>query len=217
MKKIIILTVLAAAVFTSCQNNDPISDPNSSNNLSIGKIEMKVYPDKNNNVFFYAMTQKITIDWGDGTIDNLTPNGVGKSYSHVYSNQNLQTVKVNTENMTGDVSAVVNSGGTISTTYHFGFEMMAGLQEIEFGNCLELKVIECRGNQLTALDVSKCTALIYLDCSYNQLSASALNALFNSLPTRKSEDEATISIFENPGSPTCDKTIATKKGWWAVY
>jgi len=173
MQKIIILTVLVAAVFTSCQNNDPISDPNSSNNLSTGQIEMKVYPDKNNNVSFYAMTQKMTVDWGDGTINDLTPNN-GSGFilpHHVYSNQNLQTVKVNTENMTGDASVVVNSGGSTTASSYWGFQMNTGLQAIKFGNCPELKAIECGGNQLTALDVSKCTALNSLYCDTTQLTS----------------------------------------------
>jgi len=259
MKKIIFLSVLVAAVFTSCQSNDPNgSNSNGSNNLSTGQIEMKVYPDNNNNVSFSAMTQKLTIDWGDGTVDNLTPNGVGKSFPHVYSNQNLQTVKVTTSGMTGTLNDV-------SYNYGFALDGSASFQELKFGNCPELISILCGedqlsvleigkcpaltyldcsygqltaldvskctslttlycgdayggcGNQLTSLDVSKCTALTELDCSYNQLSASALNALFNSLPTRKSTDNATITIYENPGENTCDRTIATKKGWTVSF
>jgi len=257
-----LMVVLCALFITSCTKDDNNgSSSNDSNNLSTGQVEVKVYPDTYNNVYnvsFSAITQKITIDWGDGTTDNLTPNGAYKSFSHVYSNQNLQTIKVNTEGMTG-------------------FEDGIGyLQELEFGNCPDLTILsiesdkltnlgvskctaltllECTGNQLTSLDVSKCTALRYLDCQScqltsldvskcsalilldcnsnqltsldvskctalvglncygNQVSASALNALFNSLPAKKSNDNANIFYDSNPGSNGCDKTIATNKGW----
>ena len=228
MKKITILLALVAAVFTGCKNYDP----NDSNTLSTGQIEMKIYPDKNNYISFNAITQKITIDWGDGTVDDLIPNGINKNFSHEYSNRNLQTVKINTEEITGDAH---NIGETTAWGINFGFTCDSCLlQELKFGNCSELKAINCSSNQLTTLDVSKCTALIFLNCDNdnlttldvskctalcylicigNNLSASALNALFNSLPTRKSTDYAVLYYWGNPGSATCDKTIAANKGW----
>ena len=274
------ITILLSGIMFSCGNTIPGDDSgssssgsNGSNNLSKGQIEIKVYPDANNRVSFTAITQTIKIDWGDSSVDDLTPNGVSNNFPHTYSNQNLQTVKVNTEGMT------FFSAGSPFSLHSF--------QELRFGNCPELKSIgcsqqkltvldvskctaltdlscgdpnlspsnqltnnqltnldvskctalinlSCRNNKLTSLDVSKCTALImlYCDrnkltsldvskctalsilyCSSNQLSASALNSLFNSLPTRKSEDKAIIYCGNNPGFDTCDKTIATKKGW----
>jgi hypothetical protein len=49
-----------------------------------------------------------------------------------------------------------------------------------------------------------------LRCSWNQLTAAALNALFTSLPTVQS---GIIYISANPGTDTCDRSIATNKGW----
>ena len=71
--------------------------------------------------------------------------------------------------------------------------------------------IQCNGNRLTALDVSKNTAPTNLFCHDNQLTADALNALFGTLPDNTREKP--MSMYENPGSADCDKTIAKQKGW----
>ena len=74
----------------------------------------------------------------------------------------------------------------------------------------------CGDNKLTSLDVSKNTALTYLNCRDNNLSASALNKIFNDLPKGKKWDgyeQSTIYIGNNPGTDTCDKSIAENKGW----
>ncbi|GHT11606.1 hypothetical protein AGMMS4956_04910 [Bacteroidia bacterium] len=70
--------------------------------------------------------------------------------------------------------------------------------------------LSCGDNPLTVLDVSKNTALTYLTCDNNQLTATALDALFNSLPTVTNGE---IYTGSNPGTSTCDQSIATGKGW----
>jgi len=57
--------------------------------------------------------------------------------------------------------------------------------------------------------VSKNTKLQELGCWKNQLSTAALNALFGTLHS----NGGTLYINENPGSATCDRSIATNKGW----
>jgi len=244
MKKITILFALVVAVFTSCKSNDPNTDPNSSNDLTTGQIEFKAYP-YGNIVEFYLQTKKVTIDWGDGFVDEFSPNDVKTGFTHEYAIQRSQNIKVNTDGMTyfSDSPDIISH-----STYS---------QELRFGNCSNLLVIRCSGTdftvldvskctalrelyctgtQITVLDVSKCTVLEYLDCRSeywegkltsldvskctaltrlncvgNQLSASALNSLFNGLPTGNG---AAIYCGHNPGYDTCDKTIAEKKGWF---
>ena len=134
------------------------------NNLQDGQIEIKVYPEIIKNIVkFYTTTQKITIDWGDGTVDDLTPNGITIGFTHTYTNDNLQTVKVNTEGMT----YFYCSSHDCQTNRVYGF----AFQELRFGNCPELKSIECSPQKLTILDVSKCIALTWLDCHSNNLTA----------------------------------------------
>jgi hypothetical protein len=75
--------------------------------------------------------------------------------------------------------------------------------------------LDCDYNRLTVLDISKNTALARLICSYNQLTAKALNALFSGLPAYS----GVIFMEDNPGSDTCtcNRSIATKKGWEFRY
>jgi hypothetical protein len=47
----------------------------------------------------------------------------------------------------------------------------------------------------------------------NQLTATALNALFGTLHSNTISGENKIYIGNNPGTATCDRTIATAKGW----
>jgi hypothetical protein len=85
------------------------------------------------------------------------------------------------------------------------------LTALDVSGCTALTDLYCSSNKLTALDVSKCTALTNLYCSGNQLTTSALNSLFNSLPIVRGDSY--ISIYDNPGSSDCDRSIAENKGW----
>jgi hypothetical protein len=49
-----------------------------------------------------------------------------------------------------------------------------------------------------------------LDIRYNTLTAGQLDAIFTALPTVASK---TVDITGCPGANTCDKLIATSKGW----
>jgi hypothetical protein len=79
-------------------------------------------------------------------------------------------------------------------------------------NAERLTDLDCSGNQLTALDVSKNTALTYLVCGNNLLTVDALNALLSGLPANNRGGN--ISIDYNPGSSACDHSLATDKGWY---
>ena len=74
--------------------------------------------------------------------------------------------------------------------------------------------LSCSSNQLTNLDVSQNTALAILSCYGNQLTAVALNALFSTLHSNPGKS---IEINNNPGTDTCDKSIAERKGWKLYY
>ena len=88
----------------------------------------------------------------------------------------------------------------------------AGLTELVVGN-----------NQLTSLDVSNNTNLqSSLRVNDNQLTASALNALFESLPQGYRRWDSweqryiyshQISIFNNPGTNEANTSIASARGW----
>jgi len=97
-----------------------------------------------------------------------------------------------------------------------------------------LYILDCNNNLLTELDLSQNTNLRYLTCNdnqltsvklnspviywvylhNNQLSAAALNEIFYSLPdVNDFVKQRVISISNNPGTETCDKSIAENKGW----
>jgi len=72
----------------------------------------------------------------------------------------------------------------------------------------------CSNNQLTDLDVSRSIELMTLFCRNNQLSTTSLNALFATLHSNCiSGFEKSIYIGNNPGTNTCNPSIATSKGW----
>ena len=87
------------------------------------------------------------------------------------------------------------------------------LTELDVSNNSMLTSLNCSGNQLTELDVSYNSMLTYLNCSGNNLNATALNNLFNSLRN----NGGMISIGDNPGTDTCDRSIAENKGWHFMY
>ena len=77
-----------------------------------------------------------------------------------------------------------------------------------------LTSLYCYRNQLTSLDVNKNTALTELYCYNNQLSVIALNNIFGALPNLVGSSSApTTLIGDNPGTNSCDKSIAKNKGW----
>jgi hypothetical protein len=65
--------------------------------------------------------------------------------------------------------------------------------------------------------VSKFIALKWSEFHSNQLTSSVLNALFASLPVEdirgKVFAEAWLECSDNPGYDSCDKSIASNKGW----
>ena len=200
MKTVKILLIGALCVFfTSCdKDEDNVEIGNGNNKLSNGQIEIKVEPNNSKKVAFYATAKKITIDWGDGNIDELTPNGIGRDFTHEYTDQNLKSILINTESLTNfsiGYGSYYNNG-----TY----------RELWFGDCPELEEISCGGNQLTVLKIKGCTALTSLRCTDNQLTSSALNSLFNSLPKTTN---GKIDFSSNPGTQDCDISIAEEKGW----
>jgi len=101
------------------------------------------------------------------------------------------------------------------------------LTSLDVSNNTALVWLECQNNQLQSLDVSKNKALSILNCDNNQLSDVTLNALFGSLHDINYltySDEFIIRTFginykkdikigNNPGTATCDRSIAEDKGW----
>ena len=79
----------------------------------------------------------------------------------------------------------------------------------------------CSNNQLTALNVSKYTALIALDCHLNQIKGAAMDALVSSLPTQSYVGSGDLYVIynENEGNvmTTTQVAAAKAKGWKPRY
>ena len=148
--KIILIGMLCTFLVT-CNKNEDDDSGGSNNGLKSGQIEIKADPDKDNKISFYATAKKITIDWGDGKVDEFTPNGIKREFVHEYPNQNSQNVSFATESIT-DFSC---GKGTF--------------RELRFGKCTELEEINCSNQQLTVLDVRGALKLKYLYCELNLL------------------------------------------------
>ena len=105
-----------------------------------------------------------------------------------------------------------------------------GLTKLESLNCTnnlitslnlsgntKLKNLWSGYNKLSSLNVSGLIDLGYLECQNNYMNATALNALFYSLPTLEFGSTVWITNngpnYDGTGSRDCDKTIAESKGW----
>lgn len=192
--KTLIVTFLLGLIFLSCDKNEP-----EINQLKNGQVEIKAYPEnaKTKYIGFYVQAKKIIIDWGDGTIEELIPDGTYFDlFGHSYSDTLLKTVLVTTENMTyfsmhtgsqlkfGNCSdlkdiycpASPNSKGTLKYLDITKLESLENLvcydnqlEELDLSKNKMLTWLECRQNNLKKIDVSKNTALVRLDCGNNQL------------------------------------------------
>ena len=110
-----------------------------------------------------------------------------------------------------DLTSLDVSKNTKLTELDCGYN---NLTSLDVSKNTALTYLECSGNNLTSLDVSKNTELTWLYCDENNFSASALNQIFRDLPQVTS---GTIYMGSNPGSNTCDKSIAKNKGWITKY
>jgi Leucine-rich repeat (LRR) protein len=76
------------------------------------------------------------------------------------------------------------------------------------GNAM-IESLICNGNEISSIVIGgENERLKYIQSSNNDMSSGALNAVFSVLP-----NTGTITIYNNPGTATCDKTIATSKNW----
>jgi len=183
------------------KENTNSSSSSNSNNLKTGQVEIKGYPFSSGVISFTAAAKKITIDWGDDVIEEITLNGVERTFTHKYPNSNIIKILINTENMT-------------SISYNW-----SNAHEARFGDCPNLEVIEINHNNLTVFDLNRANNLIELNIGHNKLKAEVLNKIFESLPTRTTYSKREINVYNNPGESESDfhPEIAIRKGWIVTH
>ena len=90
-------------------------------------------------------------------------NAVKESNSHIQWRANPDgTVSLDEYNKL----EIIRNGGTFLDLPNKNITSLAGIEYFT-----DLELLDCRGNQLTALDVTKLTSLMYLVCNDNQLTA----------------------------------------------
>ena len=208
------------------------------------KFEMKAYPVGDYNEVYFSMHNCIaTVDWGDGKIteQNLYRTEVNPDPDyylwHMYNNKDLQTIKVSAKSdanpdwdafpyeriyLTIDDSSYPECLGIYK---EIRFEESndpiylslggAGFETVDVQLLQSLISLSVGGNKLTELTVNNENSLLhYVNCRGNLLSASALDALFTSLPMVGDIDMSNeILIGNNPGTSECNRSIAEAKGW----
>ena len=102
--------------------------------LQTGEIRIKAYPDEDNKISFIIVSKKITIDWGDETTEEFTPNGTPEAFVHEYTDQQPKHIIIHTEEM-NDFGAF--SMVRIDNVFLHTFGL---LEEIIFGKCPPSKI-----------------------------------------------------------------------------
>ena len=110
----------------------------------------------------------------------------------------------------------LHSCTALSSLSLINFTALVSVNVNNCNNCTSLSVtnsnetqIYAAGAGLVALDITSSPNLNTLQIQNNNLNNTVLNAVFEELPTLS----GTVSVGSNPGTGTCDTTIATGKGW----
>jgi Leucine-rich repeat (LRR) protein len=95
----------------------------------------------------------ISIDWGDGTIEEGTIHGIESwvGFHHTYSNSSVRTITITGNNISGFRS----------------FE--SEITHLDLSNVPKLTNLDCSKNLLVHLDISRNAKLFSLICNDNQL------------------------------------------------
>lgn len=88
------------------------------------------------------------------------------------------------------------------------------LKSLNIDDCKNLKILELSRCSLKELNIPQGNLLENLDLSSNELDANTLNKIFEDLPQ---VENGYIRIYDNPGTATCNKSIAENKGWKVDY
>ena len=192
MKKLFYLFMVAmcATMFTACSDDDkdPLDDDGEGKEGVITMTLEETYIHLG--VETFKEGEIVTVDWGDGNVEEFKSFKVYKDWDE--DGEDEIHYVLSTDDIEHEYS---NKNPHIVTIK---------------GN---IKRLNCVYNNLTSLDVSKNTALTFLDCSSNNLTSAALNQIFRDLPQVTS---GTIYMSGNPGTETCDKSIAENKGWRVI-
>lgn len=239
MYKIIYL-FLIAFVITSCEeNNDSpfLYIPDSDAQF----VEMSVETSTSANLVFSPIVRasQMVINWGDGSrlIEYVDPDSsasprpllkplrytfpsagnymvdirairiIGLDVSMDTARQSITQLKLNSCRHLKEFSCRGQALKTIEIA-------RSGLKVVNFSDLAVMEnfsISQCDSLSSVVLKDNMVLNTIFLSGN-PLLSATAINAIFQQLPSATS-DVRTITLSNNAGDATCDKTIATQKGW----
>lgn len=239
MYKIIYL-LLAICFLTSCETDDNVpflSIPDDEAQV----VEMELQVGASSNLVFSPIiyASQMIVNWGDGSIpgqfvnaDSTNTNApILKSLKYTYPSSanysvNVRAIKITHLDISIDSARQSINKLQLTNCRHLkSISCDDQLLKSVNINISGLKTLEL--NTLSALEelsLSACDSLSTIVLSQNPvlssitlvdnpaMSALSLNALFRQLPQATS-DTRTINLNNNAGDATCDKSIATQKGW----
>jgi len=136
------------------------------------------------------------------------------------TNLNLKNCGLYTLNVSGCTSLIKLNCST-NNFYELDIRTCSSLRELDAnGNQLNtislsglnaLHTIILEGNDITSLDVTGNNMLSSVNVGYCNFTN--LDDLFTQLPDRTSLTQGYIAAYHNPGTGTCNTTIATNKNW----
>ncbi len=170
-----------------------------------------------NNLTSLDVSKNTALTWLDCGGNNLTSLDVSKNTAltelDCYDN-NLTSLDVSKNTALTDLFCRENNLTSLNVSGCTALTELDcydnNLTSLNVSGCTALTDLSCGRNNLTSLNVSGCTALTDLSCGRNNLTSAALNQIFRDLPQVTS---GTIYMNSNPGTETCDKSIAKNKGW----
>lgn len=237
-KTLLFLSVFAVTLLASCRNDKsavvdmPPDERMTLTTAMSGEVSIGLIG-----------TGKATIDWGDGTtpqtvtLSKVLFTEYDKTlFTHTFSGAFPRTIAIDGQNITGLncnnlqlTSLDVSRNNALTALYcgnnplltHLDVSQNTALAYLEcaFNRLTTLDVsqntalrgLTCPVNRLTTLDVSRNKALTSLSCQRNLLTERGLNALFGTL--HRNPGTPKLYIGNNPGTASCDTSIATAKGW----
>ena len=164
------------------------------------------------------VSKNTALEYLDCSDNNLTSLDVSKNTAleNLYcSENNLTSLDVSKNTKLENLYCFSNELTSLDVSKNTALEGFGcshnNLTSLDVSKNTALKDLSCSQNNLTSLDVSKNKELFALYLNHNKFSSSALNKIFTDLP--KITNWGEISIYVNPGTETCDKSIAEEKGW----
>ena len=201
-----------ALTFLDCSNNQ-LTSLDMSNNIALRNLYCSYNQlsslDVSNNI---ALTELYCYD-NQLTVLDVSNNT--KLINLYCSNNQLSSLNISNNVALKNLNCATNQLTTLDINKNTALTELNSsnnqLSSLDVSYNPALSVLYCSRNLLTNLNIGPNSKLTKLNCSYNELSDDALNDVFEMLPI--ASGSASIDFINNPGTATCNASIAENKGW----